>query len=163
MLLIFSLCRPDVLSWAIWASGGEWPCSMDRELNRERFERRRKRYAPYSSAASFYLSALEGRGNACPHAGERIGLHAADGGVSVFWEASGRGGVHGRKRPRPGPFRHRGRLHCLYERAVREKPLFPRGQGSGRRRRGGITSGYFRLALRPRGKRPLCGRKAGPC
>lgn len=61
MLLIFSLCRPDVLSWGdLGIRRGMALLYGDRELTRERFERRRKRYAPYGSAASFYLWALAG-------------------------------------------------------------------------------------------------------
>lgn len=61
MLLIFSLCRPDVLSWGdLGIRRGMALLYGDRELTRERFERRRKRYAPYGSVASLYLWALAG-------------------------------------------------------------------------------------------------------
>lgn len=61
MLLIFSLCRPDVLSWGdLGIRRGMALLYGDHELTRERFERRRKRYAPYGSVASLYLWALAG-------------------------------------------------------------------------------------------------------
>ena len=61
MLLIFSLCRPDVLSWGDFGiRRGMALLYGDRELTRERFERRRRRYAPYGSVVSLYLWALAG-------------------------------------------------------------------------------------------------------
>ena len=59
MLMIFSLCRPDVLSWGdLGIRRGMALLYGDRELTRERFERRRKRYSPYGSVASLYLWSL---------------------------------------------------------------------------------------------------------
>ena len=61
MLMIFSLCRPDVLSWGdLGIRRGMALLYGDRELTRERFERRRKRYSPYGSVASLYLWSLAG-------------------------------------------------------------------------------------------------------
>ena len=61
MLMFFSLCRPDVLSWGdLGIRRGMALLYGDRELTRERFERRRKRYAPYGSVASLYFWALAG-------------------------------------------------------------------------------------------------------
>lgn len=61
MLLIFSLRRPDVLSWGDFGiRRGMALLYGDRELTRERFERRRRRYAPWGSVASLYLWALAG-------------------------------------------------------------------------------------------------------
>ena len=59
MLMIFSLCRPDVLSWGdLGIRRGMALLYGDRELTRERFERRRKRYSPYGSVVSLYLCCL---------------------------------------------------------------------------------------------------------
>jgi DNA-3-methyladenine glycosylase II len=59
MLLIFCLCRPDVVSWGDLAiRRGMMRLYTLRSLDREQFERRRKRYAPYGSVASLYLWAL---------------------------------------------------------------------------------------------------------
>lgn len=61
MLLIFSLCRPDVLSWGDFGiRRGMALLYGDRQLTRERFERRRRRYTPYGSVVSLYLWALAG-------------------------------------------------------------------------------------------------------
>lgn len=61
MLMIFSLCRPDVLSWGdLGIRRGMALLYGDRELTRERFERRRKRYSPYGSVVSLYLWSLAG-------------------------------------------------------------------------------------------------------
>lgn len=56
MLLIFSLQRPDVLSWGDLAIRRAL-CRLyhHKELPRQRFERYRRRYAPYGSTASLYL------------------------------------------------------------------------------------------------------------
>lgn len=59
MLLIFSLCRPDVVSYKDLAiCRGMMRLYGHKELPRERFERYRKRYSPYGSVASLYLWAL---------------------------------------------------------------------------------------------------------
>ncbi|KPU42354.1 DNA-3-methyladenine glycosylase 2 [Oxobacter pfennigii] len=59
MLLIFSLCRPDVLSYKDLAiQRGMMNLYGHKELTKERFERYRKRYSPYGSVASLYLWAL---------------------------------------------------------------------------------------------------------
>ena len=61
MLMIFSLCRPDVLSWGdLGIRRGMALLYGDRELTRERFERRRKRYSPYGSVVSLYLWLIAG-------------------------------------------------------------------------------------------------------
>lgn len=61
MLMIFSLCRPDVLSWGdLGIRRGMALLYGDRELTRERFEHRRKRYSPYGSVVSLYLWSLAG-------------------------------------------------------------------------------------------------------
>ena len=61
MLMIFSLCRPDVLSWGdLGTRRGMALLYGDRELTRERFERRRKRYSPYGSVVSLYLWSIAG-------------------------------------------------------------------------------------------------------
>lgn len=61
MLLIFSLCRPNVLSYNDLAiCRGIMNLYGLKELSRERFERYRKRYSPYGSVASLYLWALSG-------------------------------------------------------------------------------------------------------
>ena len=59
MLLIFSLQRPDVVSWGDLAirRGMMNLYGLD-SLTREQFERYRKRYSPYGSVASLYLWAL---------------------------------------------------------------------------------------------------------
>lgn len=59
MLLIFSLCRPDVVSYGDLAiRRGMMNLYGHKELSKERFERYRKRYSPYGSVASLYLWAL---------------------------------------------------------------------------------------------------------
>ena len=61
MLMIFSLCRPDVLSWGdLGIRRGMALLYGDRELTRERFERRRKRSSPYGSVVSLYLWSIAG-------------------------------------------------------------------------------------------------------
>ena len=59
MLLIFSLERPDVVSWGDLAirRGMMNLYGLDK-LTREQFDRYRKRYSPYGSVASLYLWAL---------------------------------------------------------------------------------------------------------
>lgn len=59
MLLIFSLCRPDVVSFKDLAiCRGMMNLYGLKELPREKFERYRRRYSPYGSVASLYLWAL---------------------------------------------------------------------------------------------------------
>ncbi|CNE56455.1 DNA-3-methyladenine glycosylase 2 family protein [Yersinia mollaretii] len=59
MLMISSLCRPDVLSWGDLAiRRGMMNLYRHKTLPRERFERYRRRYAPYGTTASLYLWAL---------------------------------------------------------------------------------------------------------
>ncbi len=56
MLLIFSLNRPDVLSFKDLAiCRGMMNIYGLKELPKEKFERYRKRYSPYGSVASLYL------------------------------------------------------------------------------------------------------------
>jgi len=59
MLMIFSLGRPDVLSWGDLAiQRGIMRLYNHKALPRDRFERYRRRYSPYGSTASLYLWAL---------------------------------------------------------------------------------------------------------
>ena len=59
MLMIFSLGRPDILSWGDLAiQRGIMRLYSHKALPRERFERYRRRYSPYGSTASLYLWAL---------------------------------------------------------------------------------------------------------
>lgn len=59
MLLIFSLCRPDVVSYRDLAiCRGMMNLYGLKELPKEKFERYRRRYSPYGSVASLYLWAL---------------------------------------------------------------------------------------------------------
>jgi len=59
MLLIFSLNRPDVLSFKDLAiCRGMMNLYGHKELPKEKFEKYRKRYSPYGSVASLYLWAL---------------------------------------------------------------------------------------------------------
>lgn len=59
MLLIFSLCRPDVVSWGDLAiRRGMMRLYGLKKLDKTQFERYRTRYAPYGSVASLYLWAL---------------------------------------------------------------------------------------------------------
>ena len=56
MLLIFSLCRPNIVSYGDLAiRRGMMRLYGHNELPKERFERYAKRYAPYGSVASLYL------------------------------------------------------------------------------------------------------------
>ena len=56
MILIFSLCRPDVVSYKDLAiCRGMMNLYNLKELSKEKFERYRKRYSPYGSVASLYL------------------------------------------------------------------------------------------------------------
>jgi len=59
MLLIFSLNRPDVVSYKDLAiCRGMMNLYGLKELPKEKFERYKKRYSPYGSVASLYLWAL---------------------------------------------------------------------------------------------------------
>lgn len=59
MLLIFSLCRPDIVSYKDLAiCRGMMNLYGLKELSKDKFERYRKRYSPYGSIASLYLWAL---------------------------------------------------------------------------------------------------------
>jgi DNA-3-methyladenine glycosylase II len=59
MLLIFSLCRLDVVSWGDLAiRRGMINLYGLKQLNKDQFARYRKRYSPYGSVASLYLWAL---------------------------------------------------------------------------------------------------------
>ena len=59
MLLIFSLCRPNVVSYGDLAiRRGMMNLYELKELPREKFERYKKRYSPYGSVASLYLWAI---------------------------------------------------------------------------------------------------------
>jgi DNA-3-methyladenine glycosylase II len=61
MLLLFSLCRPDVVSWGDQAiRRGMMNLYGLKKLTKKQFERYRKRYSPYGSVASLYLWALSG-------------------------------------------------------------------------------------------------------
>lgn len=56
MLLIFSMRRPDVVSWGDLAiRRGMMRLYGHKELTRARFERYKKRYSPYGTVASLYL------------------------------------------------------------------------------------------------------------
>jgi DNA-3-methyladenine glycosylase II len=56
MLLIFSLQRPNVVSWGdLGIQRGMMRLYGTKKLDRAIFERYRKRYAPYGSVASLYL------------------------------------------------------------------------------------------------------------
>lgn len=56
MLLIFSLCRPDVVSYNDLAiRRGMMNLYGLKDLPKEKFERYRKRYSPFGSVASLYL------------------------------------------------------------------------------------------------------------
>jgi DNA-3-methyladenine glycosylase II len=59
MLLIFSLCRPDVVSYKDLAiCRGMMNLYGLKELPKEKFEKYGKRYSPYGTVASLYLWAL---------------------------------------------------------------------------------------------------------
>ena len=61
MLLIFCLQRPDVVSFGDFGiRRGMRMLYRHRVLDRERFERYRRRYAPYGTVASLYLWAIAG-------------------------------------------------------------------------------------------------------
>ncbi len=59
MILIFSLCRPDVVSWGDLAiRRGMMNLYGLNTISKEQFELYRKRYSPYGSVASLYLWAV---------------------------------------------------------------------------------------------------------
>ena len=59
MLLIFSLCRPDVVSWGDLAiRRGMMNLYGLNQISKSQFDRFRKRYSPCGSVASLYLWAL---------------------------------------------------------------------------------------------------------
>jgi len=59
MMLIFSMQRPDVVSWGdLGIKRGMMKLYGLEELTREQFEKYRKRYSPYGSVASLYLWAM---------------------------------------------------------------------------------------------------------
>jgi len=59
MLLIFSLCRPDVVSYGDLAiRRGMMNLYGLKDLPKAKFDRYRKRYSPYGSVASLYLWAI---------------------------------------------------------------------------------------------------------
>lgn len=61
MLLTFSMRRPDVVSFGDFGiRRGMRMLYRHRELDRTRFERYRRRYSPYGTAASLYLWAIAG-------------------------------------------------------------------------------------------------------
>ena len=61
MLLLFNLQRPDILSYGdLGIQRGMRMLYRHRSIDRERFERYRRRYSPYGSVASLYLWAVAG-------------------------------------------------------------------------------------------------------
>ena len=59
MLMIFSMERPDIVSWGDLAiKRGLCRLYNHKELTKTQFERYKKRYSPYGSVASLYLWAL---------------------------------------------------------------------------------------------------------
>lgn len=61
MLMIFSMQRPNIVSWGDLAiRRGMMILYHHKELDKTRFERYRKRYSPYGSVASLYLWAIAG-------------------------------------------------------------------------------------------------------
>jgi len=66
MLLIFSMGRPNVLSWNDLAiHRGVRMLYHHRKITPKLFEKYKRRYAPYATAASLYLWAIAG--GACPN------------------------------------------------------------------------------------------------
>lgn len=61
MLMIFSMCRPDIISYGDLAirRGMCMLYGLD-EIDKPTFEKRRKRYSPYGSVASLYIWAIAG-------------------------------------------------------------------------------------------------------
>ena len=61
MILLFSLNRPDIVSWGDQAiRRGMTNLYGLKKLTKEQFDRFRKRYSPYGSVASLYLWVLSG-------------------------------------------------------------------------------------------------------
>ena len=61
MLLLFNLQRPDILSFGdLGIQRGMRMLYRHRSIDRERFERYRRRFSPYGSVASLYLWAIAG-------------------------------------------------------------------------------------------------------
>ncbi len=61
MMLIFSMQRPDVVSWGDHAiRKGMMNLYGLTELTREQFDKHRKRYSPYGTVASLYLWEIAG-------------------------------------------------------------------------------------------------------
>jgi 3-methyladenine DNA glycosylase/8-oxoguanine DNA glycosylase len=61
ILLLFSLCRPDIVSWGDQViRRGMMNLYGLKKLTKKQFERYCKRYSPYGSVASLYLWALSG-------------------------------------------------------------------------------------------------------
>lgn len=61
MLMTFSMRRPDIVSYGDFGiRRGMRMLYRHRELDRPRFERYRRRYSPYGTAASLYLWAIAG-------------------------------------------------------------------------------------------------------
>lgn len=59
MLMIFSMERPDIVSWGDLAiRRGMCNLYHHKELTKKQFDRYKKRYSPYGSVASLYLWAL---------------------------------------------------------------------------------------------------------
>ncbi|MGM9926075.1 MAG: DNA-3-methyladenine glycosylase family protein [Bacillus sp. (in: firmicutes)] len=64
MLLIFSLQRPDVVSWGdLGIRRGMINLYGLKSITKEQFDRYRKRYSPYGSVASLYLWELGNKAN----------------------------------------------------------------------------------------------------
>ena len=59
MLMIFSMGRPDIVSWGDLAIR-RGMCNLYnlKDISKVQFERYKKRYSPYGSVASLYLWAL---------------------------------------------------------------------------------------------------------
>ncbi len=56
MLMIFSMGRPNIVSWSDLAiRRGMMLLYHHRKLDKAKFERYRKRYSPYGTVASLYL------------------------------------------------------------------------------------------------------------
>lgn len=56
MMMIFSMCRPDIVSWSDLAiRRGMMLLYHHRKLDKAKFERYKKRYSPYGTVASLYL------------------------------------------------------------------------------------------------------------
>jgi DNA-3-methyladenine glycosylase II len=61
MLMLFSMQRPDILSFGDLAiHRGMMTLYRHRKITRELFEKYRRRYSPYGSVASLYLWAIAG-------------------------------------------------------------------------------------------------------